>query len=424
MKVPAPVSIRRLSLTQKVMLVITIAGTISVLVLILIANSHMGTALTVFKKGRRLTDFTDLRRSELNKQLKITAANASRFKRNEAELARLRGAEKLRRQNDYLAALHETTLALINDILDLSKIEAGRMDLYLETIDLSMLLMEVTSTARSVMEKNKNTFELDCAGDLGSMHADITRVRQEGRAPYIRNVFTVTDTGIGMSSAQTEKLFKAFSQGDASTTRKYGGTGLGLAISQRFCRMMGGGIEVDSVEGRGSIFIVRLPVAIDDDPTAPELIGRYLGKEHFRILKAASGKEGLRLAKERHPDVITLDIFMPDLNGWDVLSMLKSDEKLADIPVVMLTILDDKSRGFSLGASDYLTKPINRRRLIEVLSKYKKGAGSRVLTDEDRKHLNGYVEGILEKGAYSGEDLLKEVRRHLLAAVQNRKPVP
>lgn len=394
MKVPAPVSIRRLSLTQKVMLVITIAGTISVLVLILIANSHMGTALTVFKKGRRLTDFTDLRRSELNKQLKITAANASRFKRNEAELARLRGAEKLRRQNDYLAALHETTLALINDILDLSKIEAGRMDLYLETIDLSMLLMEVTSTARSVMEKNKNTFELDCAGDLGSMHADITRVRQEGRAPYIRNVFTVTDTGIGMSSAQTEKLFKAFSQGDASTTRKYGGTGLGLAISQRFCRMMGGGIEVDS------------------------------GKEHFRILKAASGKEGLRLAKERHPDVITLDIFMPDLNGWDVLSMLKSDEKLADIPVVMLTILDDKSRGFSLGASDYLTKPINRRRLIEVLSKYKKGAGSRVLTDEDRKHLNGYVEGILEKGAYSGEDLLKEVRRHLLAAVQNRKPVP
>ena len=122
--------------------------------------------------------------------------------------------------------------------------------------------------------------------------------------------------------------------------------------------------------------------------------------------------------------MITLDIFMPDLNGWDVLSMLKSDEKLADIPVVMLTILDDKSRGFSLGASDYLTKPINRRRLIEVLSKYKKGAGSRVLTDEDRKHLNGYVEGILEKGAYSGEDLLKEVRRHLLAAVQNRKPVP
>ncbi len=236
----------------------------------------------------------------------------------------------------------------------------------------------------------------------------------------------MTDTGIGMSSAQTEDHEPA-----AATL-----------------------------------------LAIDDDPTALELIGRYLGKEHFRILKAASGKEGLSLAKERHPDVITLDVFMPDLNGWDVLSMLKSDEKLADIPVVMLTILDNKSRMFSLGASDYLTEPINRRRLIEVLSKYKKGAGSRVLilmediepevvlldlmmpemdgfqfidelrrtpawrlipiivvtakdlTDEDRKHLNGYVEGILEKGAYNGEDLLKEVRRELLAAVQNRKPAP
>ena len=206
----------------------------------------------------------------------------------------------------------------------------------------------------------------------------------------------MTDTGIGMTPEQLGKLFQEFSQADSSTTRKYGGTGLGLAISRRFCQMMGGDISVESELGHGSNSRSRCPLTsatlrsrsarprrrgrarrisqeaplilvVDDDATVREVVRRYLEREGFTVAEADGGREGFRLARELKPAAITLDITMPDLDGWTVLAAIKGDPALADIPVILLTILDEKNRGFALGASEYLVKPIDRDKLIRIL---------------------------------------------------------
>ncbi|HEX5690799.1 MAG TPA: ATP-binding protein, partial [Roseiflexaceae bacterium] len=269
-------------------------------------------------------------------------------------------------------------LAVISDVLDLSKIEAGKLDLFLETFSIAPLLDDVLNTARPLAENNGNTLALDAPTVLGSMHADLTRVRQvllnllsnaakftHGGAITLRAerqrdadgewvTFLISDTGIGMTQEQQTQLFQAFVQTDASTTRKYGGTGLGLALSQHFCRIMGGHISVESKLGSGSTFTLRLPtqigqsdvialpeaappettlpevaqhiamptnrapvagvvLTIDDDPVSRSLIARTLTKEGFRFEVACSGPEGLRLAQTLHPDIITLDIQMPEM---------------------------------------------------------------------------------------------------------------
>jgi CheY-like chemotaxis protein len=200
-----------------------------------------------------------------------------------------------------------------------------------------------------------------------------------------------------MSPEQVGKLFQSFTQADSSTTRRYGGTGLGLAISRHFCRMMGGDITVTSSLGEGSIFAMTLPaivsermpeerprpdrpsfplgqepviLAIDDDPHVRELVERHLSREGVRVVTAATGPEGIQLARELHPTAITLDVMMPDMDGWAVLSALKADPQLSDIPVIMLTIAEERRLGYALGVSDYLTKPLDRSRLIDVLRKY------------------------------------------------------
>ena len=339
-------------------------------------------------------------------------------------------------------------LALINDILDLSKIEAGKMELFLETFEVRHLVDEVRSTIHPLIEKNGNVLELDCPADVDGMHADVTRVRQilfnllsnaskftEGGTVRLQVrreeaddgdtvVFRVTDTGIGMTEEQLGKLFQAFSQADASTSRKYGGTGLGLVICRRFAQMMGGDVSVESTMGEGSIFTVRLParvkrpvkeativpttaaalglttahappedpstpskgtvLVIDDDPNACELMVRSLSKEGFRVLTATEGVDGLRLAREFHPHVITLDVLMPGMDGWSVLRELKADPKLSAIPVIMITMADDRSTGYALGASDYLTKPIDRERLAASVRRYRQGTqGVLVVEDDD-----------------------------------------
>ncbi len=261
------------------------------------------------------------------------------------------------------------------------------------------------------------------------MHADLTKVRQSlinlisNACKFTENgsvqvlaekkvqsgrewvVFTIRDTGIGMSRDELRKLFDPFTQADASTTRKYGGTGLGLALSRRFARMMGGDIETESQKGRGSTFRLLIPSAvslaniesssatpgslpqdgvaetarqdivlvIDDDPGVHEMLRRTLGKQGFRVESARSGEQGLRAARALKPSAITLDIMMPGMDGWSVLAQLKSDKELASIPVVVLTIVDNRNLGFTLGASDYLTKPIDRERLSAVLSRYHRG---------------------------------------------------
>jgi Na+/proline symporter/CheY-like chemotaxis protein len=345
----------------------------------------------------------------------------------------------------------EHLLSLINNVLDISKIEAGKMDLYLETFDIAEMIETVAITIRPLIEKKHNTLEIDCPRDIGLMHADMTKVRQsifnllsnaskfteQGTislrvwrattlqqlqdAPVLLSLnghgslvcIEVSDTGIGMSAEQVAKIFDAFTQADVSTTRKYGGTGLGLAITKKFCEMMGGDVTVTSTVGTGTSFTIYLPsevaenlapspepvtssaaapaapaapvisavsslaptsaatiLVIDDDTTVLDLIQRFLDKQGFRVLTASSGQEGLQLAEEVQPDAITLDVMMPGMDGWSVLSALKASPATADIPVIMLTIVGDRGMAYALGASDYLMKPLERGRLLNVLQKY------------------------------------------------------
>jgi PAS domain S-box-containing protein len=324
-------------------------------------------------------------------------------------------------------------LALINDVLDLSKIEAGKMQLYLESFDVAPLVEQVVTTVQPLVAKNENRLELRCAPGLGTMRSDVTRIRQvllnllSNACKFTDHglitldvtrlgpdvMFRVRDTGIGMTPEQLGRLFEAFAQAEASTAAKYGGTGLGLAISRRFCQLMGGDVDVASAVGLGSTFTVRLPaegpvdaappeaaapsgpsagaagtvLVIDDDATARDLVARFLEKQGLEVIGAADGAAGLKAARERHPDVITLDVVMPGQDGWAVLAALKSDPATADIPVVMLSVVDERNLGFALGAADYLTKPIERDRLLRVLHKVGRGrpeAGARrVLVVED-----------------------------------------
>jgi PAS domain S-box-containing protein len=320
-----------------------------------------------------------------------------------------------------LARIHAAgkhLLALINDVLDLSKIEAGRVELYVEVIDVAVLVRDVAATVQPLVQANANAFHVTVASDIGGIRADLTKLRQAllnllsnaakfttrgtirldvdrvvtGDAAWV--TFRVADTGIGMAPEQLARVFEPFTQADASTTRRYGGTGLGLSITRRFCQMMGGDVSVASEPGRGSVFTIHLPaevagapagraagspadadgpvgvLVIDDETSVRDLLTRFLAKEGLRVATAGSGPEGLRLARTLRPAAITLDVMMPGMDGWTVLTALKSDPGLADIPVVMLTIVDDQNLGYALGASDYLTKPIDRDRLVTVLKKY------------------------------------------------------
>ncbi len=328
-------------------------------------------------------------------------------------------------------------LGLINDVLDISKIEAGKMTLFLEDAPLPALLDEVASTIRPLVAKNNNTLVLEPAPDLGVLHADVTKVRQtlfnllsnaakfthEGRVtltvtrapgPDGRDFihFRVADTGIGMTKEQLGKLFQAFVQADASTTRKYGGTGLGLAISKKFCQLMGGDIIVESEPGKGTVFTASIParvedpsksnppfggtpspasapastsvppasspdttgagpliLAVDDDPAVLELLTRNLHREGYSVRTATNGRDAINLAKQLRPRLITLDVMMPSMDGWSVLTALKADPATHDIPVVMVSIIEDRQLGFTLGAADYLTKPVDRARLADILAR-------------------------------------------------------
>jgi signal transduction histidine kinase/CheY-like chemotaxis protein len=325
-------------------------------------------------------------------------------------------------------------LSLINDILDLSKIEAGKMSLFLETFDPARTIHDVATTVAPLVDKNGNRLELDVPENLGPMRGDLTKFRQvlfnllsnackftekgvlrlsarrDSVAPGApeRWVFRVSDTGIGMTPEQVGRLFQVFTQADASTSRKYGGTGLGLAISQKFARMMGGDLTAESEPGRGSTFILTLPVeqrealpgnlsiplpegesrgtilVIDDDPSVCELVARMLTKDGFHVAIANSGKEGLELARALRPALITLDVIMPSMDGWAVLSALKADPVTADIPVTMMTIADDQNLGFALGASEFLTKPIDWARMEAILARHLGASkGAHVLVVED-----------------------------------------
>ncbi|HEV2689166.1 MAG TPA: CHASE3 domain-containing protein, partial [Bryobacteraceae bacterium] len=324
-------------------------------------------------------------------------------------------------------------LSLINDILDLSKIEVGKMSLYLQSFMVPALVQDVTGTIRPLVGQNRNQLAVDCADDAGAMHSDISKIRQvlfnlltnalkftsdgtvtlqvrrsqEHEQPWI--TFTVSDTGVGMTLQQMDRLFEAFTQAENSTSSKYGGTGLGLAISRQFCRMLGGDISVSSEPEKGSTFVVRLPanvamppgepepptaplaptqpaqseapvggrvLVIDDDPSMRDLLARMLSGEGFEVKSADGGEEALRLARQWKPTAITLDVLMPQVDGWAVLRELKADPQLADVPVIVLSIVGDQNRalGIALGASELITKPVDRSRLVRLLEHYRADA--------------------------------------------------
>jgi signal transduction histidine kinase/CheY-like chemotaxis protein len=314
-------------------------------------------------------------------------------------------------------------LGLINDVLDISKIEAGKMELFLETFDLTKLINEVIATASPLVSKKGNTLAIDSPPDIGAMHADATKLRQMllnllSNASKFTEKGTVTlkavrvieedadmmelsviDTGIGMTPEQLTRLFQAFSQADASTTSKYGGTGLGLAISKQFAQMMQGDITVTSTPGVGSTFTIRMPakvltkqpkvvnnttskltrspfptakrpkiLVIDDDKEIRTVIAELLNMSGYDVVEAASGQQGLDHAGRMVPDLILLDVMMPGLDGWTVLSKLQDNPKLADIPVIVLSAVGDVEMAMSLGAASVLMKPVDASRLTAEIA--------------------------------------------------------
>jgi CheY-like chemotaxis protein len=361
-------------------------------------------------------------------------------------------------------------LSLINDILDLTKIEAGKMDLYEEWFDVGHLLKNIAETIQPLVLQNQNRLTIDCPTDVGNMYADSTKIRQtlvnllnnackftqrgdvhvkvwrEAKDENEQIFFSVQDSGIGMSREQQDKLFEAFSQADASATRKFGGTGLGLVISQHYCNMMGGHIHVASELGQGATFTVSLPLkkgpsqenvqtipdelaaswqaeavasevryspmpqsdnverrehlstvlVIDDDPSVHDIMTHYLTQKGFNVHTASSGAEGLEQAADIKPDVITLDVMMPGMDGWAVLKALKQDPELCDIPVIMVSMVENRNMGFSLGAIDYLSKPIEKERLCDVVNRcVRSSREGTVLVVEDNDALRTSIKDIL-----------------------------
>ncbi|MGI3903356.1 MAG: ATP-binding response regulator [Janthinobacterium lividum] len=323
-------------------------------------------------------------------------------------------------------------LGLINDVLDLSKVESGKMDVYPEAFDLEPIVREVATTAHTLVEKKGNRLDVQIAPGIGRMVSDLTKVRQillnllSNAAKFTENgtvtlsvsrlaasdgervVFSVEDTGIGMTEEQISRLFQRFVQADVSTTRKYGGTGLGLSLTKALSEILGGDITVESIAGRGTTFTVAvlanlhaeaaavaqepedlgaqgsdLVLVVDDDADQRALMAKFLHREGFKVRTAPDGRTGLTLARQLRPHAILLDVMMPGIDGWSVLSALKADADLTDIPVIMVTFVEQRALATSLGASDYVMKPVKWDRFKHVMDRYRPPENAVLIIDDD-----------------------------------------
>lgn len=358
-------------------------------------------------------------------------------------------------------------LELINEILDLSKVEAGKMDTFVEEILIEDMVEGVRHTAEPLADKNNNELVVEVDDETARMRSDRTKIRQclinllsnacnfteDGRIDLRVStdsdtvVFEVEDSGVGIPPEQQEAMFEAFEQAEVTTKREHEGTGLGLTITQKFVRMLGGSIDLESEEGKGTKFTLEFPrgmegverdtgesvedtsseepsvtgegnlvLAIDDDPDVLEIIERTLEDEDYEVLTVESGKRGIELARQYEPDVITLDVIMPEMDGWSVISQLNEDEELRDIPVVLLTVTEDKELGYSLGVAEYVNKPIDRDQLIHVVNKQVTPDGRPALVVEDSDNDREMITRILGNrgwnvvSAENGEAALEKMK--------------
>jgi len=461
------------------------------------------TLLELEKKNREL-DVQSSRAQEANKSKSRFLANMSHELRTPLN-AIIGYSEMLEEEaeqagdTDYIPDMQKVNLAgrhllsLINDILDLSKVEAGKMTLYLETADVEPVVKYAVSTTRPLAAQNSNELVLDCDPNIGSMRMDVTKVRQVlfnllsnackfteegtitlavkriemGNKEWIE--FTVSDTGIGMTPDQMEHLFEAFAQADASIAKKYGGTGLGLTLSKSFSKLMGGEIDVCSESGKGSVFTLLLPVEppasvavkgeedpvvladtpvgdagivrftsdlpakserrtqisrvliIDDDTLVHDMLRRMFVKEGFEVYTATNGEEGLDRARDIRPNVIILDVLMPGMDGWSVLASLKGDNELSGIPVVMLSMVDDRTRGYALGVTEYLTKPADKQQLLDILRRsVREGPVAPVLVVDDDQNQRELLRRTLENEGW--DVVAAHDGRSAIEAVKARRP--
>lgn len=333
-------------------------------------------------------------------------------------------------------------LQLINDVLDLSKIESGKTNLDISNFSIETLIKEVEIVVKPLIEKNGNVLHLELDDNPGNMINDPLKLKQilfnilsnaakfttqghvtlsvKRKSNFSENEiieFSVEDTGIGIDGDIQNRLFQPFIQASLSTTRKYGGTGLGLVISKNYARLMGGDIVLESKRDKGSLFKVVLPLEvesktninqdnvtettekiqtvtasatakgtvliIDDEAAARELLSHYLINAGWQVITAEDGEQGIRLARKFKPTTIILDVLMDGIDGWGVLEVIKAEPELAETPVIMCTIVDEKQRGYALGATDYLMKPIDRSKFIATLNRYSNGNSKHLLLVED-----------------------------------------
>lgn len=370
---------------------------------------------------------------------------------------------------DKVLVSSEHLLGLINTILDISKIEAGKMEVQLANFALGPLVDMLMTTTQPLVRQDTVRLETVVPDNLPPIYSDQDKVKQilinmlsnaakftlEGQiivsVEQVEDRFDikVTDTGAGIASDALEHIFEEFQQADTSTTREYGGTGLGLSISRSLARLMGGDLTVSSEVGKGSTFILTLPVryrkiaslsttqaiedkpvtsadarivlVIDDNLDAINLMRQNLEEAGYQVITATSGDEGVAKAKKYQPFAITLDIMMPKKDGWQVMHDLKADPDTRGIPVVMVTIVDNKTLGFRLGAADYLVKPLDEDQVLASLERLENSNGGDklkcLLVVDDDSNVIDMVEQLLDDSGYNimvasdGKDALEKIAK-------------